>query len=359
MKILRNSLVPLKRIKQNKNIMANNHDQFIAFNDTVRLTSTKETTLTDNRKALRNVIRKYFDDNKPNEIKPKFGSQGSFVMKTIVNPIPQWSNEDNKDLHKYDVDDGVYFIGNETHSQRYGVSTYHEWIYDAVKDHTTKGAVKKNTCVRVLYADGHHIDLPIYYKRKDIVNSIPELAHKGKGWTDSDPKAFADWFNGKVDSKQQLRRIVRYLKAWSDYRHTQSDTKMPSGFMLTILAAENISYNDKDDVAMKETLEKIQKKIDPAFGGRFECWRPTTPKNENLFAEFSDTRRDYFLSQLKSFVTSAQQAIAGTNPKESCMKWQKHFGNRFSCATAKNEDEKAEANTYSEPAIIKNNARSA
>lgn len=339
--------------------MANNHDQFIAFNDTIRLSSTKETTLIDNRKALRSIIKKYFDNNKPKEIKPKFCSQGSFVMKTIVNPIPQWSDEDEKDLYEYDVDDGVYFIGSEKQSERYGVSTYHDWIYAAVKDHTGKGAVKKNTCVRVLYADGHHIDLPIYYKREDIENSTPELAHKKLDWTDSDPKAFAEWFNSRVDSKQQLRRIVRYLKAWSDYRLTQSDTKMPSGFMLTILATENISYNDRDDLALKETLERIQRKINPDFGGKFECLRPTSPENENLFADFNDTRKDYFLSQLKSFVTSAQQAIAGTNTKGSCLKWQKHFGERFSCSTAKNEDEKADAKTYSEPAIIKTNARSA
>lgn len=73
--------------------MANNHEQFTAFNNTVRLTSTKESVLTDNRKALRKVIRKYFDDNKPKEIKPKFGTQGSFIMKTIVNPIPRWSDD--------------------------------------------------------------------------------------------------------------------------------------------------------------------------------------------------------------------------------------------------------------------------
>lgn len=262
-------------------------------------------------------------------------------------------------MHKYDVDDGVYFIGNEKPYERYAVSTYHDWIYDAVKDHTTKGAERKQTCVRVLYADGHHIDLPIYYKRKDIENSIPELAHKTNGWIDSDPKAFADWFWGKVDSKQQLRRIVRYLKAWRDYRHTQSDTKMPCGFVLTILAAENMSQNDRDDIALKETLEKIQKKIDPAFSGKFECRRPTTPKGEDLFADFSDTKKDYFLSQLNSFVVSARQAIEHKNPKDACLKWQKHLGDRFSCSTASKEDEAVNARSFTNPAIVPSNAKNA
>jgi hypothetical protein len=337
--------------------MANNHEQFIAFNDTITITQSKKDTLKGNRTALRNVIKKYFDDNKPDEKKPNFRSQGSFVMKTTVNPIPQWSEEDKKDLYKYDVDDGVYFIGEE--KDKKSIDTYHNWIYDAVKDHTNKGAIDKTTCIRVLYADGHHIDLPIYFKIKGDA-TIPELAHKSKGWIDSDPKEFFDWFNKKVDSNQQLRKIVRYLKAWCDYRNNQdSNTKMPSGFIMTILATNNISYNDRDDIAFKETLKNIQNAIDKDFGGKFECKRPTTPKGEDLFANYSDTKQEYFLSQLNSFVTSAQQAINGKNPKESCLKWQKHFGERFSCANAKDEDEQSNAKTYSSPAVIASNAKSA
>ena len=87
--------------------MANNHEQFFAFNDTIEITQTKNDTLKGNRTTLRNVIKKHFDDNKPNERKPNFRSQGSFVMKTIVNPIPEWSEEDKRTLNKYDIDDGV------------------------------------------------------------------------------------------------------------------------------------------------------------------------------------------------------------------------------------------------------------
>jgi hypothetical protein len=337
--------------------MANNHDQFVAFNDTIELTKTKKDTLNGNRKALRSTIKKYFDDNKPNEIKPKFRSQGSFVMKTTVNPIARKSNDGKKDLYNYDIDDGVYFVGDEEVKDRKSIDTYHNWIYDAVKDHTGEGAEKRNTCVRVLYADGHHIDLPIYYKlNKD--NSIPELAHKSKGWIDSDPKEFYEWFNDRASN--QLRRIVRYLKAWCDYRNFKnSSVKMPSGFIMTILATENISYDTRDDIAFKNTLENIQKKIDKDHGGKFECKRPTTPKGEDLFSDFSDTRKDNFLSHLDSFINSAQQAINGKNQKESCLKWQKHFGDRFSCSTAKDEDEQSAAKSYSAPAVIASNAKSA
>ena len=339
--------------------MANNHEQFIAFDDTIALSQTKEDELKKNRKALREKIRKYFKDNKSDEIQPKFNSQGSFVMKTTVNPIPKWSDEDKKNLYKYDIDDGVYFMGNEEPADRYEEQTYHNWIYDAVADHTSKGAQDRTTCVRVLYADGHHIDLPIYYKRKDIKNSIPELAHTSKEWLDSDPEEFYKWFNTKADSNKQLRRVVRYFKAWADYKNTMSSTKMPPGFILTILVTNSISYDERDDIAMKETLINIQNKIDDSKGGTFKCYRPTTPSNEDLFAGYSDTRKNNFLNNLDSFVKSASQAIGNTNQKDGCLKWQKHFGERFSCSTAKDEEEQANLKTYSSPAIINQNAKSA
>lgn len=341
--------------------MANNHEQFIAFDDVVALTRTKKDELKKNRRALRDVIKNYFRDNKPNEIMPQFSSQGSFMMNTTVNPIPE-ETEDGEVLYGYDIDDGVYFIGEEDEDERKNIHTYHDWIYDAVKNHTDKGAVKKNTCVRVLYADGHHIDLPIYYKyEKGYDIRIPELAHKSKGWIDSDPREFYRWFNKEVDYHGlQLRRIVRYLKAWIDYRNSiNSDIQMPSGFIMTILATENYSANERDDRSLYYTLQNIQNKIDEDHFGTFVCLRPTTPAGENLFAGFSDTRKKYFLKQLDNFIVSAKLAIDGKNQKTSCLKWQKHFGDRFSCSTAKDEDERSGAKSYESAAVITSNATSA
>jgi hypothetical protein len=217
--------------------MANCHDLFTDFNKTITLNDSKRKSLKKSRKSLRNKIRKYFDEEKKDETKPKFTGQGSFVVDTIVEPIPLVVEEDGeeKTLLFYDVDDGVYFIGEK--KDRKTVQTYHTWIKDAVTGHTSTPPIDKNTCVRVKFSDGHHIDLPIYYKEE---NGIPELAHKAKGWIESDPKAFQEWFEGKIDGKEQLRRIVRFLKAWSEYRETQrKDKPMVTGFILTILACNN------------------------------------------------------------------------------------------------------------------------
>lgn len=314
--------------------MADCHNLFTDFNSTIRLTDTRKTSLKKSRKKLRDRIRTYFNEKKPDEIKPKFTSQGSFLMDTGVNPIPRTETVDGeeKTILKYDVDDGVYFIGEEDQDERKSIQTYHDWIIEAVEGHTEK-TIDKNTCVRVLFSDGHNIDFPIYYKK----GSTPELAHKAKGWIESDPKEFADWFNEKATENPQLRRIVRYLKAWCDFRKvSRTDKPMPSGFVMTILAAEQFYKHDRDDVALKETLIKIEAELQK----KFKCLRPTKPTGEDLLANYA-THKDYFMGCLGDFIQNAKNAVEEKNQKKACGFWQKSLGGRFPCHMAKDEDEES------------------
>lgn len=311
--------------------MADCHNLFTDFNSTIRLNDSKRKSLKKSRKSLRDKIRKFFKEEKEDEIKPKFHGQGSFMLDTIVEPIPEVVEEDGveKTLLYYDVDDGVYFIGDN--SERKSVQTYHNWIVEAIDGHTNTPPVDKNTCVRTLFADGHHIDMPIYFKEE---GKTPELAHRAKGWIESDPKSFQEWFEKKVKVYPQLRRIVRYLKAWSNYRETQRKEKpMVSGFILTILAANNYMSNQRDDIALKETLILIKSSLDASF----TCYRPTAPTDENLLDGYA--HKDYFIQCLSDLIDSAKGALAETNQKKACEKWQKHFGDRFPCNIAKDEDE--------------------
>jgi hypothetical protein len=66
-----------------------------------------------------------------------------------------------------------------------------------------------------------------------------------------------------------------------------------------------------------------------------------------LFENYSDTKRDTFLSRLKSFREDAERAVNSNNQKEGCEKWQKYFGTRFSCSTAKDVDEDAQQKVFS------------
>lgn len=52
--------------------MANNHDQFIAFDKAITASSSRRDTLKTNRDALRKKIRKHFKDNWPDKPQPSF-----------------------------------------------------------------------------------------------------------------------------------------------------------------------------------------------------------------------------------------------------------------------------------------------
>jgi hypothetical protein len=286
-------------------------------------------------------------------------SQGSYVMDTIITP---WDGD-------FDLDDGSYFIGPLNQEQRPSAKMFHDWVIYAVGENENYGVVKdKDTCVRVEYKEEKfHIDLPIYYTEN---YECPELAHKNEKWPQSNPVEFIVWFEDKIDSgfqkgyifesslneeyqkwqedirkaDVQLRRIVRYLKGWGDHLRGE----MPPGIVMTILAAENYKAHERDDMALRDTLQEIKAYLER---NGFKCLRPTTPVDEDLFAGYDQERKTYFKNELNKFIDSANQAISSRNQRDACLKWQKHLGPRFSCALAKDEFEGAE--TSASPAVIR------
>lgn len=302
--------------------MAVLHKEFISFNKAIKLTQSKKESLLKSRKEIRKKIRKWFKDNKPNELQPKFATQGSKPMNTITNPIVE-IDENNKSIYKYDLDDGVYFIEKAGEDNKRGIFTWHDWVYEAVDGHTGQPTIRKTTCVRVVFADGHHIDLPIYYKESNNI----ELAHKSKGWLQSDPKEFYEWFNNK--KTKQLERIVRYLKAWKNFREVNNTSlKLPSGFELTILATNNYIERDNDDESLRVTIAAILRKLSSPNG--FKCIRPTTPVGEDVFSDYSESKKENFLNALKSLQRDLDRADQEENfRKASKILRNNQFGERF------------------------------
>ena len=291
---------------------------FEEFNGTIRLTKSKRSKLKKNREILRDKVKEHF--KKRGWDAPVFRSQGSFPLRTNLNPIKKTA-ADGSIKEKYDLDDGVYFICPI--SKRENANTYHGRVSAAVAGHASE-VKDKNTCVRVVYKDGHHIDLPIYWmKSKD---SVPQLAHKSKGFVDSDPKAFGDWVDQNVSDagrNGQLRRIIRYLKAWKDSReHKNSSLKLPSGFILTILACNNYVGDESDATALKDTVENIKNDL----SGFFSCYSPTASEGEDLLAKYD---QGTCLKELRTFSKNADDAVDTGSGKQPSECWTKIFGSRF------------------------------
>lgn len=333
--------------------MSNCHDLFQHYNRAIKLSEEDRQKLKLSRNSLRERIKKGYEKLSDEDRKThilKFQSQGSFIMDTIIKPLDD----------DFDLDDGVYFIGNIAQRNRAGrEQVFHNLIINAIdKEISREEILDKPTCVRVKYLKkngddlGFHIDLPIYYKEG---YNTPELADTKKNWTISDPIAFIEWFELKAKSNfkksylleyesnrekykewlsdirkkdVQLRRLVRYMKAWADLKKKE----MPCGIIMTILVAENFAVNERDDIAFRDTLIGIRNYLSR---NGFQCPRPTSPTGEDLFAPTSEAGKEYFRKALNALIESANKAIDAESEKDACKEWEKHFGIRFPCHLAK------------------------
>ncbi len=86
------------------------------------------------------------------------------------------------------------------------------------------------------------------------------LAHKKDGWIESDPRAMKSWFVQQVSDKgEQLRRVVRYIKAFRDF---QWPTRGPSSILLMAAACPLFKQFDRrDDLALLEVVKGIPKAL--------------------------------------------------------------------------------------------------
>lgn len=122
----------------------------------------------------------------------------------------------------------------------------------------TDPEIKKN-CVRVRYAAGYHVDIPVYRIRIVAGKEILELA--SDEWRESNPTEINDWFADEESKspcdegeESQLRRQVRMLKV---YARAQTGDKALSGLILTILAAECHRYSTREDQAFRTLLDNL------------------------------------------------------------------------------------------------------
>lgn len=298
--------------------MANCNKLFLDYNENLKIPKEKKKKLKASKKALRKRIRKYFKKNHP-EYKPEFFIQGSYKMKTTI------LTKDNT----CDLDDGVYFRREEEATG----TTLQTWVKNAVEDATTTPPEHRKKCIRVIYKGDYHFDFPVYYFPDDAPH--PFLAVKNDDTQESDPKEVVEWYKNEKDAEGQLHRMVKYLKGWGDTKRH----KMPSGLALTILAAENIKYNERNDIAIKDTLISIQKSLNDSFS----CIVPAVP-NDDLFENYDDARKKNFLDNLDDFIKDAKVATdEEPNQLKASKLWRKHLGENFPLGADEDTDKKEAA----------------
>lgn len=193
--------------------------------------------------------------------------QGSYKYGTLIKPVHKGE--------EYDVDVGIYFhwkkkLGEVTPSPE----QLREWVqqelleYQKINADIQKIAPMKERCSRAIYAQQFHIDTPTYHL--DPTNDSRELACLSGKWESSDPKAIYKWFKNAVgeDNRDQLRRLVRYLKGWAAIAFQEAPASRPSSIFLTVLATEAFMdmwgarlFGIADDDALIEIVQAIFKRL--------------------------------------------------------------------------------------------------
>jgi len=300
--------------------MADMQVEFKTFHDVIALASGKKVLLRTARNALRDRIRRHFRDVLKLNI-PKFHSQGSYAMGTIVNPLNG----------EFDIDDGVYLQHLDTGDKSNWPTpeTVHRWLVQATDGHTGQKPIDKRTCVRVRYAGQYHVDLPAYGE----LNGDYLLAEKGeKGWHRSDPLALTNWFNGSVKVHgEQLRRIVRYLKAWADFQSSRRG-KMSNGLILTIMAANHFYATTRDDICFANLLRAIADEVSVVF-----CVYNPVDAAEELTSRLTDQQKNIFQEIVADAADAAAEAIKIEDRHEASNIWRKQFGDRFPAVEKEND----------------------
>lgn len=310
--------------------MANCYDIFQKFYEAIKLDKSKRDNLESGKNALREKIRKYFKEKKRDTL-PKFHIQGSYAMDTIINPIDD----------EYDIDDGIYLQNlSQDKSKWPEPETVHQWILDAVDDHTKNKPIDKRTCVRVIYTGEYHIDLPIYC----MYGSKPYLAEKGEaGWHISDPRGITNWFKDELfRNGDQLKRIVCYFKAWADAKPKLPN--MPSGLVLMVLATQGFHGDSRDDVSYSQMISSVIARLNIST-----IIKNPIDSSEDLAHRMSKTEMDNFKVRLTTLIRNSEEALKEQDKERSCKIWVREFGERFPIVSSDKEDERLIS-----PAIIKN-----
>lgn len=316
----------------------------LSYLSRISLTQDKINQLVKSSNALRERIREYLINKGLR--RPKFYRQGSYAQKTLVVPL----NED------YDIDDGIY-LDLDASNIDLSTTTIHNWVCDAVESHTQTPPSDKEACVRAIFKEGYHVDLPIYKIETDEHDNSETyyIAKKSKGWELSDPRAANMWFESVVSKhSEQVRRLVKYSKAWADYRDSNSETKLPKGLTFSILVGGEIQTDTREDVSFLETMRSIKLRLE----NNDEIWKPYDP-TENMTEYLSQTQFQHLLHELTLLVSAGNNAIQENSRKRAAMSWREILGNRFPVFDDPSQDSSKQAKQWEAPAVIGTTVRSA
>ncbi|WP_369919855.1 CBASS cGAMP synthase [Marinomonas polaris] len=324
----------------------------------LNLTSQKKVWIADVRTEVRNCLR----NGIPKVLKenggiisipePRFFTQGSWAYKTLNAPA--------KPPQQADIDDGCYLpLSFITLTKRPSVAAN---VFFAAAEEALKPLVEKKgwklvtdkpTCIRIVIATDVHIDIPLYAipdeeftsltkasmerygfdsiaeamnkANQDAWTALPAdkvlLAHRECDWMSSDPRPVKTWFLGEVEAKgEQLRRIVRYLKAFRDWKWSSGG---PTSILLMAAAAPLFEKrSQRDDLALLDVVAALPAKLRSGVNNPVD-------QSESLTERLGKASVEEAASAFEEFEKVLRGATDASSPAQACTWMRNQFGTRF------------------------------
>jgi len=287
--------------------MVDFQDEFKTFDEKIKLTESKKASMRISRNAIKKKIINYFKDHL--EITaPIFTTQGSFVINTALNPI------ENEEV---DMDYGVYLQDQSENEEDWITPRKaHKRIIDALEGHTQDECISKTSCVRVLYRNFYHLDLPVYIMKNDKAFLAQTECNE---WINSDSKEFRNWFyENRNDVK--LSKMVRLIKAWRDFTKTEM-----TSIEITILTVNCFNNErEREDLVLYDTVANIYDEI--LISRKVE--KPVSPF-EDLWENYSEDKKDEIIEMVKQFRDDLNIALSNTSNHRGSVILREVFGERF------------------------------
>lgn len=251
--------------------------------------------------------------------------QGSYKYGTLIKPLHS--------TEEYDVDVGLYFEWDDDQESTPSAVQLREWVQQALLNYKSINSdvqdievPPKERCSRAIFKKQFHIDTPVYHLNTGTDER--RLACLSNKWEDSDPKAIYKWFKGAVSegNREQIRRLVRYLKAWAVIAFEDAPASRPSSILLTVLATEAYQslwqphWTEMDD---DDALIAIIKVIHSRLFENKEVPNPIDD-SENL-NRISNSAWEGFLPRLQSLQDAAIRANEAADEASSALAWSEAF----------------------------------
>jgi len=283
---------------------------------------------------------------------PRFFTQGSWAYKTLNAPA--------RKPQQADVDDGCYlpmsFVSQGTRPSVASTIFFEaaeQALAPLIERKKWELVNNKDTCIRIVICGFAHIDIPLYaipdseftaltkasmekygfdsiaeaaiFAERDAWTALPRdkvlLAHRKCNWMASDPRPVKEWFLQEVDEKgEQFRRVIRYLKAFRDWRWESGG---PSSILLMAAAAPIFEKRERrDDLALLDVVARLPPRLRAGVVNPVE-------NSESLTDRLGKRGVEDAAQAFEALEVTLRGCVNASSPSQACVWMRNEFGDRF------------------------------